>query len=140
PGALQPAGDGVSPLPGSETAPPAEGLLLEGRTLGLGTDVLGRVAGAVGLAEGVATGDKRDGLLVVHRHASKGVPNVFRRGERIRVAVRPLRIHVDQAHLHIGERLGEVSVAAVALVAKPRVLGAPEDLVGLPDVRASEAK
>ena len=61
-------------------------------------------------------------------------------GERIRVAVRPLRVHVDEAHLHGAERTGELPVAAVALVAEPRVLGAPEDLVGLPDVLAPEAE
>jgi hypothetical protein len=31
---------------------------------------MGLRAGAVGLAEGVAAGDERDGLLVVHRHAA----------------------------------------------------------------------
>ena len=48
------------------------------------------VAGAVGLAEGVAAGDERDGLLVVHRHAREGLADVPGRGERIRLAVRAL--------------------------------------------------
>ena len=56
------------------------------------------------------------------------------------VAVRALGVHVDEAHLHRAERVGEVALAAVALVAEPRVLGAPEDLVGLPHVLASEAE
>ena len=64
----------------------------------------------------------------------------LRGGQRIRVAVRPLRVHVDQAHLHGAERTGELPVAAVALVAEPRVLRAPEDLVGLPDVLPPEAE
>ena len=69
-------------------------------------------------------------------------PNVSRMSRaaasRIRLAVRPFRIHVDQAHLHGGERIGEVTVAAVALVGQPLALGAPVDVVvRLPDVRPS---
>ena len=60
--------------------------------------------------------------------------------DRIGVGVGPLRVHVDQAHLHRAERGGEVPLAAVALVAEPRVLRAPEDLVGLPHVGAPEAE
>src|SRR5690606_6521058 len=59
-------------------------------------------------------------------------------GERVRVAVRTLRVDVDQAHLHRSERLLEVAVAAVARVAQPLGLGAPVDVVlGLPDVLAT---
>src|SRR5205823_7242118 len=50
------------------------------------------------------------------------------------------RVHVDQAHLHGAERTGELSLARVALVAEPLVLGAPEDLVRLPDVFSTEAE
>ena len=51
-----------------------------------------------------------------------------------------LGVHVDEAHLHRAERVGEIALAAVALVAEPRVLRAPEDLVGLPHVLTSEAE
>ena len=95
------------------------------------------VAGAVGLAEGVAAGDQRDRLLVVHRHAAERLADVPGRGERVRVAVRAFRVDVDQAHLHGGERVFELPVAGVALVAEPLGLGAPVDvLLGLPDVLA----
>ena len=43
--------------------------------LGLRADELG-VAGAVGLAEGVAAGDEGDGLLVGHAHAAEGHADV----------------------------------------------------------------
>ena len=92
-------------------------------------------------AEGVAAGDERDGLFVVHRHAREGLSNVTAGGDRVRVAVRPFRIHVDQAHLHGGERILEIPVAGVALVAKPGVLAAPVDvLFRLPDVLAPAAE
>jgi len=90
--------------------------------LPLGADIFARIGGAVRLAERVSAGDERDGLLVVHRHARERLANILGRSERIRVAVRPFRIDVDQTHLHGGERIGEVTVAAVALVRQPFAL------------------
>ncbi len=95
----------------------------------------------MGLAESVPAGDERDRLLVVHGHPSERLADVPGRGNRVRIAVRPLGVHVDQAHLHRAERIGKLPVAAVALVAEPGVLGAPVDvLLGLPDVLASAAE
>ena len=138
PRALEAAGDRVAGLAGAVAADPAEALVLDRAPLGLRPDEV-RVAGAVALAEGVAADDERDRLLVVHRHAAERLADVPGGRQRIRVAVRPLGVHVDEAHLHGTERTGELAVAAVALVAEPGVLGAPEDLVGLPDVLAAEA-
>ena len=96
-----------------------------------------RVAGAVRLAERVPPRDEGDRLLVVHRHPAERLPNVPPGGNRIRVAVGPLGIHVDQAHLDGAERVRELPVAAVALVAEPLGLGPPVDvLLRLPDVLA----
>ena len=64
------------------------------------------------LAERVAAGDQRDRLLVVHRHALERLADIPRRGERVRLAVRPFRIDVDQTHLHGGERILKFAVAA----------------------------
>src|SRR5690606_6704278 len=75
PGDLQAAGDRVGALAGAEGALPAQALLLDRGGLGVGADVLGR-AGAVRLAEGVATGDEGDGLLVVHRHPAERLTDV----------------------------------------------------------------
>ena len=69
------------------------------------------------LAESVAAGDQRHRLFVVHRHARKGLANIARRGHRVGVAVGAFRVHVDQAHLHGGQRICQFAVAAVALVA-----------------------
>jgi hypothetical protein len=92
----------------------------------------------VGLAERVAAGDERDGLLVVHRHAGERLADVARRGERVRVAVGALRVHVDEPHLDGREGVLELAVARVALVAQPLGLRAPVDvLVGLPHVLAA---
>src|SRR5712691_2041451 len=95
----------------------------------------------MGLAEGVTAGDQRDSLFVVHRHAAEGFADVPGRRERIRVAVRAFRVHVDQTHLHGGELALKIAVAAVALVRQPLAFGAPIDrLVGLPDIGAPAAK
>ena len=121
---------------GAVLALPAEALILDGAAFRVGADQR-RIARAVGLAEAVAAGDQRDGLLVVHRHAEEGFADVPGRRDRVRIAVRSFRIHVDQAHLHRAERLRKLAFAAVAFVAQPRALGTPEQLFGLPDVGAA---
>jgi hypothetical protein len=131
--------------------------------LGLDVDVCGR-GRPVGLAESVAAGDQRDGLLVVHRHAPERVADVLRGGNRIRFAIRAFRVHVDQAHLNRGERIREVpGVGLLAVIvgdehavafdhagralrvadvaAQPRGLAAPVHVeIRLPDVRAAAAE
>src|SRR4029453_4937637 len=140
PGALEPAGDRVGPPAGAEGVLPAEALLLEGRALRFGADVLERGGRTVSLAERVSTGDERDRLLVVHRHTTEGLPNVPPGKLRVRVAARSLGIHVDKAHVIGAERPLDLPVVGVALVSEPRVLGTPEDLFGLPDIRSPEAE
>ena len=92
------------------------------------------------LAEGVAAGNQRDGLFVVHRHAEKRFADVLGRRDRIRLAVRPFRIDVDQAHLHRTERILKLTFAAIALVAEPRSLRPPIELLGFPDIGATAAE
>jgi hypothetical protein len=45
--------------------------------------------GTVGFAEGVTTGDERDGFLVVHGHAGEGLADVLGGGERIGLPLGP---------------------------------------------------
>ena len=94
----------------------------------------------MGLAEGVAARDQRDGFLIVHRHATEGFADVRGCRDRVRLAVRPFRIDVDKAHLNRAERLGKLAFAAVALVAEPGPLRAPVELFRLPDVLAPAAE
>ena len=139
PGDLEAAGDRVAAVAAAEALLPAQALLLERGALGLRADVLLGVGRTVGLAEGVAAGDERDGLLVVHRHPAERLADVAGRGERVGVRVRALGVDVDQPHLDRGQRVLQLAVAGVALVAaEPGLLGAPVDvLVGLPDVGAA---
>src|SRR5438046_1561915 len=106
----------------------------------VGADVAFR-ARAVGLSEGVTARDQGDRLLVVHRHPAERLADVPGRGERVRVAVRALRVDVDEAHLNGAERVGEFAVAAVALVTEPGGLRAPVDvLLRLPGVYSAAAE
>ena len=125
-----------APMPVPMLALPAEALILQRAAFRVRSDQR-RIAGAVGLAEGVAAGDQGDGFLVVHRHAEERFADVPGRRERVRIAVRPFRIDVDQAHLHGAERLRELALAAVAFIAEPGALGTPEQFFGLPDVGAA---
>src|SRR5262249_26932638 len=139
PRALDPARHRVDALPGTAGVVPPEALRLDRTTLGFGTDEVGAVR-AVTLAEGVTADDECSSLLVVHGHPRKRLTNVDSCGQRVRVAVRSLGVHVDQTHLHGAERVRKVAHAAVALVAEPGVFGAPEDLVGFPDVGTAESE
>ena len=136
PGHLEPAADGVAAHARAMRAAPAQALLGNVGAFRLRTHQR-CVARAMGLAEGVAACDQRNGLFVVHRHAGKGVANVARRRQRVRIAIGAFGIDVDQAHLHGRQRVFQVAVAAIALVGQPLALGAPVDvLLGFPHIGA----
>src|SRR5256885_14651851 len=94
---LQAAGDRVTPFARADAALPAEALLLDAGRFGLRSH-MGLSAGAMGFAEGVAAGDERNRLFVIHRHASERLADITGRRDRIRIAVRALRVDVNQPH------------------------------------------
>src|SRR6185436_9952584 len=136
PGDFETARDGVGTPAGLVAALPAETLLLEVAALRLGADVRRR-GRTVGFAERVPAGDERHRFLVVHRHAAERLANIPRSSNGIRSAIRPFRVHVDEAHLHRAEGIRELPIAAVALVTEPRALRPPVDVLGLPDILAA---
>ena len=69
------AADGVFANAGAEAALPAQSLLLDRSGFGFRANMGGRRC-AVRLAEGVAAGNQRHGLFVIHRHARKGFADV----------------------------------------------------------------
>ena len=135
PSAFEAAGDRVDTVALAEGVLPAEAHLFEGGAFGFRADMAVGRGGSVGLTERVATGDERDGLFVIHGHTRKGVADIASRGERVGLAVRALGIDVDQAHLDGAERVGELAVAGVALVAEPFGFRTPVDVfLRFPDV------
>src|ERR1700732_2906249 len=141
PCAFQTAGDRVGAFATAESVCPAQALLLNGGALRFSADIFARIGSAVGFAERVRAGNERNGLLVIHRHASECFADIACRTDWIGLSVGPLRIHINQSHLNCGERFIELTIAAVALVPQPRALRPPEDILfGLPDVRAPAAE
>src|SRR5581483_8644611 len=140
PNDLKATTDRVSSHSGAELAFPAEALCFDVASLWLGTDILGCSGSTMRLAEGVTAGNERNRFFVVHRHAGERLANVTRRGQWIRLAVGPLGIYVNQTHLNRAERIGQLTLATVALVAQPRSFQSPVQLLGLPHVRAAAAK
>ena len=141
PRAFEARGDGVLGVALALGVLPAEALLLDGCAFGLGSDVGAGIVRTVALAEGVAAGDQREGLLVVHGHAAEGLADVACRSDRIGLAVGAFRVDVDETHLHGGERVIEITLTLVTVAAEPRVFRAPEDVfLRNPDVGASAAE
>src|SRR5882724_11867213 len=140
PNDFQAAADGVTAFARFEFALPAKALFLDTGGFRLCADQF-RIASAVGFAERVTPGNERNGLLVIHRHTGESLSDIPGRGNRVRLAVRPFRIDVDQTHLHRSERILKITVAAVALVREPLALRPPENvLFRFPDIRAPAAK
>ncbi len=139
PSAFEAAGDGVCAAAGAALVFPAEALLFHACCGWLLADAIFRALGAVRLAEGVATGDQRHGLFVIHRHAAEGFANVPGGEQRVRLAVGAFRIDVDQAHLDGGEGVLELAVPAVALIGEELGFRAPIDEIGFPIIGAAAA-
>ena len=145
PGAFNAAGGGVHALAAAKLVDPAQALRFQRGGFGLRADQLG-VARAVGLAEGVAAGHQGHGFFVVHGHAGKGFAHIAAAGHGVGLAVRAFGVHVDQAHLHGGQRVFQVALAAVAAVrlvagGQPFGFRTPIDVFfRLPDVGTATGK
>ncbi len=141
PCAFEAGGDGVFGVALALGVLPAKSLLLDGCAFGFGSDVWAGIVRAVALAEGVAAGDEREGLLVVHGHAAEGFADVTCRSDWIGLTIGAFRVHVDETHLHGGERMVEITLTLVTIAAEPRVLRAPENVfLRNPDVSATAAE
>src|SRR5271163_2873712 len=140
PSYFEPAANRIATLAGPEFAKPAETLRCDISGLWFWTHQ-GHIARAVGLAEAVPARDQCHRLFVVHRHATECLTNIPRRGDRIRIAIRPFRVHIDQTHLHCGERILQIAIATVPLVRQPLAFGTPENaLLRFPSIGATAAK
>src|SRR5271157_3553375 len=74
---LQPAAYRIHALAAAKAVLPAQALLFDRGSLGFRTNILLRIGSAMRFAESMSTGDQGNCLLVIHRHASKGLPNIL---------------------------------------------------------------
>src|SRR6185437_2469948 len=112
---LRAASDGVGTDTRTMTTSPAQALVLDLSAFRLRSHERW-IAGAMRLAEGVTTGNQRDGFLVVHRHTCECLTDVVSSCDRIGIAVRSFRVDVDESHLHRAQWLLKLSFAAVTFV------------------------
>ena len=142
PGTFNPAGCGVNAQATFEIILPAKSLLDNARAFRLCAYQLG-IAGTMRFAKRVPTGHKRHRLFIIHSHPREGFADVITRGEGIGIAIWAFRIHINQAHLHGRQRVFQLAVAAVTVIVKPALFGAPINILfRLPniDATATEAK
>ena len=92
---LQSAGDRIAGFATAKSVLPAESLLLKAGTLRFGTNIFVRIGSTMGFTERMTAGNQCNRFLVIHRHATERLSNVFGCSDRIWVTVRPLRIDVD---------------------------------------------
>ncbi len=116
PGHFQAAADRVAAVAVAETVLPAEALILDQGTLGLGRDILFGIGSAVSLAKVCppAMSATVSSSFIAMR------PNVSRISRAaaiwIRLSVGSFRIYINQAHLHRAERIVEFTIAFIALI------------------------
>ena len=139
PGALDAGSNGIGGLALHVGIDPAEALILYVCGFRLWPKRI-RIAVTVRFTHGVATGGQCSGFFVVHGHTGEGFANLLAGLERIGIAVYPLRVHVNQAHLNRGQRVFHGVWLVYALVAavrgrQPLFLCAPVDVfLGVPNV------
>ena len=57
-------------------------------------------------ADGVTTGGQGGGFFVIHCHAGKGFADLLGGFGRVWLPVDTFGVHIDQAHLNRGKRIG----------------------------------
>ena len=87
PGTFEAARNGVFRMALAALVLPTQALVLDCRLARITDQAAFRLAGAVGLAEGVAAGDQGGGFLVAHRHAAKSAADVAASGKGIELVL-----------------------------------------------------
>ena len=140
PCAFEATGDRVTGLTGTALVLPTKPLLFNSCSCRGSTHAFGRISFAVSLPEAMPTCDQCDSLFIIHRHATKGLANVFCCSKGIRVSVWTFRIHIDQSHLNCGKRVLELAFAFIALICKKLALRSPVNQVRFPVIHPTTGK
>ena len=141
PGTFQAAGNGVAGISTAKGIFPTHALLLQACTSGFCAHIFARVGGTVVFPKSMSAGNQRYRFFVIHGHAAESLPDVAGSSERIRHAVGAFRIHINEAHLHSSERILQLAVVGIPLVAQPLRFRTPVNvLLWLPNVLAATTK
>ena len=142
PSAFDAAGHGVAANTAAGVVHPTKTLLMDVSTFRGWTQVLG-FAVAVRFTHGVATGGQSTGFFVVHGHAQEGQTHVLCGAQGVGLAVDAFGVHVDQTHLHSGQRVFQrlALITVVATRGQPLFFRTPVDVFfGVPDVFATKGE
>ena len=74
------------------------------------------IARAVGFTKCMAAANQRDRFFVIHRHAAKCIADIIGGSLRVGMSVRTLRVYIDEAHLHSGQRVFEIALTGVTAI------------------------
>ncbi len=134
------AGGGMSAEASAKAVLPAAALLFDTGTR-RGSTHQCRIPSTVAFAKGMSTSGECHRFLVIHGHPQERFANVSARSHRVRVAVRPFWVHIDETHLNSGKRIFQFPISGIAFVPQPFGLSAPVDVFfGLPNVFAPAPK
>ena len=92
-------GNRVSSLTRLETAHPAKTLSFQVSHFRIVSQVVS-ISSTMALTKRMTTCNQSNRFLIIHRHAGKGLANIFRRLNGVRIAVRTFRIDINQSHLN----------------------------------------
>src|SRR5579862_6004391 len=94
PGYFQSAGNGIGAFTAAVTIAPAKTLLFYACGFRFLADMVG-CSGAMGFAKTMPARYQRNGLFVIHGHAGEGIAYIFGGHDRIRIAIRALRVYIN---------------------------------------------
>ena len=82
--------------------------------------------------ERMTTSSKSNCLIIIHCHSAKCFSDIFGTCNWVRIAVRSLRVDIDQTHLHCTKGLVKDSVTSVTFVCQPLCFFSPKNIIFWP--------
>ena len=141
PSAFKTGRDRVFALASAVRVFPTKALLFDRCAFWFWTHVTFWIGRAVAFTERVTTSSKRHSFFIVHRHTRECFTDVSGGRQRIRVAIWPLWINVNQTHLHGTQNADQVTRIRITFVIQPFGFWTPIDVFfRLPDIGTATGK
>ena len=120
-------GDGVTPFAFAMCAYPAKAHLFNRSTFWLNPDQIS-ITCTMRFTECMTTCGQGDSFFVIHRHSGKCFTNIAGTCQRIGIAIRPFRIHIDQSHLHGRQRMRQIAITRITAIRQPVCFKTPVNI------------